>query len=186
MKALIINILFILPALAFANSGEHHEGIPWETIGYQTVNVIILLGIIVYFGTKPIKEFFTNKKTQFLAAAEQSVKIRKAAEEAHDDIKVKLNKLESTADESVERAKADAADLIKQMLAEAESLAKKIKIDTESAANIEIERAKTHLREQLIQESLMMARKQLEAKVSNEDHKRLQGDFINNIQAVQQ
>jgi hypothetical protein len=60
-----------------------------------------------------------------------------------------------------------------------------MKKDAENAAKLEIERAKISLRKQLIEESLAQARKQMVAEVSAEDQKRLQENFINNIQAVQ-
>ena len=100
-------------------------------------------------------------------------------------IQTRLSKLESTADESISRARAEAADMKRQMVADAEALSKRLREEAASAAKLEVERAKNELRETLIHESLEAARTQLSSKVTAEDHKRLQSDFIQNIQAGQ-
>ena len=177
--------LLLLPVTVFASGGEHHGGIPWDTIAYQAINVSIVFGALLYFAKQPIKEFFSGKREAFVQASEKATSVKKKAEQDHLEIKVQLTKLESTADESVARARAEAADLRLALISEAEALSEKMKKDAENAAKLEVERAKISLRRQLIEDSLAQARKQMVAEVSAEDQKRLQENFINNIQAVQ-
>lgn len=172
-------------ALANSDSGHHEDLIPWTTVFYQTINVTMLLAGLIYFGRKPITAFFKGKKDSFIAASEKSASVRKTAEHTQMEIKVRLTKLESTADESIARAKAEAADIRKALLAEAEALSKRIQKEAEAAAKLEIAKAKNSLRQQLLQESVESSRNNLAAKVSSADHQRLQGDFIDNIEAVQ-
>lgn len=181
----VLIALIIVPLSARASGGEHHEGIPWDTITYQTINVSIVLAALFYFSKKSVKDFFSNKRSAFVEAAKKATSVRERAEQEHLEVKVRLTKLESTASESVARARAEAADLRIALLSEAEALSEKMKRDAENAAKLEVERAKVALRKQLIEESLLLARKQLATTVSIEDQKRLQDDFINNIQVVQ-
>lgn len=156
------------------------------TLFWQAVNVTVMFAGLIYLLRKPVRDFFSNKKSSFVAAAEKANEIRKQAEQEQSDIRVRLTKLESTADESISRARAEAADMKKQMILEAETMTKKIKEEAEAAARLEIEKAKNKLRNQMIADAIEQAKNNIETKVSSEDHKRLQGDFINNIQAVQQ
>ena len=182
--------VLICCVLALANEGHDAHADPGltpeilKTVIYQAINVVLLFGGLVYFLKSAVQTFFKVKKSNFLAAAEKSKLARQAAEDEHLKIKVQLTKLESTADESISRAKADAAEMRKQLLVEAEALSRRIREEAASSAQLEVERAVNTLRTQLIRESVEATRIQL-SKVSSEDQSRLQGNFISNIEAVQ-
>lgn len=185
----IISLLFFtsLQVLASGNthsvSGDHE--IPVKVIIYQTINVSILFAGLFYFLKKPVKNFFLEKKTQYILAAEKAQSAKFAAEQENLAIQVKLTKLESTADESIMRARAEAADLKNNLVNEAQLLSQRIKLEAENAAKNEIEKAKNKIREELIIESMKLARTQVKTIVSKEDHRRLQNEFIESINAVQ-
>ncbi len=183
-------LLFSIAALANegAAHGEHSAGLDEHTIKtiiYQAINVGALVVGLIYFLRVPVQKFFSVKKAEYVSAANKAQEARKAAEDEHMQIKVRLNKLESTADESVSRAKAEAAEMKNQLIAEANAISKRLREEAIAAAKLEVEKAKNSLREELIKESFALAKESLESKVSTEDHSRLQGEFINNIQAVQ-
>ncbi|MCE3009408.1 MAG: ATP synthase F0 subunit B [Proteobacteria bacterium] len=183
MRALGILILMAtLPAAALA-AGKT-EGVPWGTVAAQAFNVSLLFGGLFYFLRTPVKNFFANKKTNFVSAAEKSQAARKAAEDERMEIQVRLTKLESTADETISRARAEASDMKKQLIAEAKNLSEKLRQEAQAAAKIEIEKAKNSLRSAMIQDAAKLAREEIGTKLSGEDHSRLQGQFIQNIQAV--
>jgi F-type H+-transporting ATPase subunit b len=191
MKYLIPLFVLFITQLAFAASeGGHGAGaddhaIPAKLIMYQTINVVaMLIGLFIVL-KKPLQEYFKDKKATFLVAAQRAEAARKAAEEERAQIQSRLAKLESTADESIARAKAEAADMKKQMISDGEAMSKRIREEAASSAKLEVERAKTQLRETLIKEALEVTRQQLSSKITTEDHKRLQTDFIQNIQAGQ-
>lgn len=190
MKHLIPTLLVFLSQAALASSegghGEaHHAEIPVKLVVYQTINVVaMLIGLFIVL-KKPLQSYFKEKKATFLSAAQKAEAARKSAEEERAQIQTRLSKLESTADESVSRARAEAADMKKQMIADAEAMSKRLREEAASAAKLEVERAKNELRQMLIKESLETSRQQLSSKVTAEDHKRLQTDFIQNIQVGQ-
>ncbi|MEZ0390804.1 MAG: hypothetical protein ACAH59_01220 [Pseudobdellovibrionaceae bacterium] len=187
MKYLIPTLITLLSfaALAASEAGHDDHSVPTQLIVHQAFNVVIIVIGLVYFVRKPLRQHFQDKRNSFLNAAQKAAAARKEAEEQRMEIQVKLNRLESTADESVARARAEAADMKKQLIAEAEALSKRIREEAEQAARLEVEKAKRNLRETLIKDSLSMARSQLSTKVTAEDHQRLQTDFLSHIQAVQ-
>lgn len=185
-KVFMTALLTLVSQAAFAAEGHGggHEAFPWDFVGFQVVNVTILVVGLVYFTKDAARKYFAERHQVFVAAAQKAQAARSQAEAEHTEIQVKLSKLESTAAESISRAKAEAAELKHQLVAEAEAASKKIKTEAEQAARLEIERAKNHLREQLIQDAVVAARAQLSQKVSSDDHQRLQGEFINNMQGA--
>jgi F-type H+-transporting ATPase subunit b len=184
MRALGLLIFMVtLPTVALA-AGKG-EGVPWGTVAAQAFNVSLLFGTLFYFLRTPVKNFFANKKTNFVSAAEKSQAARKAAEAERIEIHVRLTKLESTADETISRARAEASDMKKQLIAEAKSLSEKLRQEAQVSAKLEVERAKNALRAAMIQDATKLAREEMGNKISGEDHGRLQGQFIQNIQGVQ-
>lgn len=183
-RASFLGVL-LLPQILLAAGGTQYDGVPWGKVGAHAFNVALLFGAIVYFAKTPVKEFFANKKSSFLAEAEKSQAARIAAEKARQDIQNKLNHLEATAAESVARARAEAQDLKRQLIAEAESSSLRLKNEAKSAAQAEVQKAKDSIRAALISESIKEARAKVQAGVTADDQARLESKFLSNIQAVQ-
>lgn len=188
MKYYSLIMISLFAAAASASEAAAHgevPQIPYKLVTYQTINVGLMVAALIYFLREPVRNYFSQKKSDFLSAAQKAETARKAAEAERAQIQVRLSKLESTAEETIARARAEAADMKKQLIAEAEALSKRIRDEAEITARLEVEKAKNHLKETLIKESLEAARNQLASKVTAEDHQRLQSNFITNIQAVQ-
>lgn len=189
MKYIVPLFILAISIAAKANETAHGaEGsgeIPVRQIFYQAINVLIIFVGLIYFLKDGVKKFFQDKKAVFMDAAKKAEAARKTAEQEHLQIQIRLSKLESSADESVSRARAEAADMKKQLIADAEALSNRIREEAERTAQLEVEKAKIHLREALIKESIAAAKTQLTSKVSSEDQRRLQSDFVNHLEAVE-
>lgn len=183
-----LELAYLLLNSCFAAGAEHGHGFDAETkmrVIYQFINVSIIVGAGIYYLKPKVVQFFKDRQANFVEAANKAMDLRKQAEDDHMQIKVRLNKLESTSDESIQRANAEAADFRNQLLKEAEELSKKIKLEAEQAAKLEIEKAKISIRQQMIEEAVALSSKQIESQITQEDHKKLEGEFINNMRAVQ-
>jgi len=172
---------------AYSSGGvAHHDvdGVP-RVVLYQAINVLIIFFMGVYLGKKKVIDFFSSKKEQFLQAQDKSRAFLRQAEAEHHEVSTRLDKLKLTKSEALLKAKADATDLRKQIAQDAFSLAQKIKDEAQQTAKIELERAKLHLKEQLIRESFELSKKDLSSKATSDDQKKLQEDFISKVQVVQ-
>jgi F-type H+-transporting ATPase subunit b len=186
-------LLLLLRAVsAMANEGGGHHGEAEldehtiHTIIYQCINVAMIAVGLVYFLRKPVREYFQGKHNSYVHAAEKAMAAQRRAEEERMHVEVQLAKLESTHQESIERAKAEAADLRNALIQEAREFSKRLQQETQAAAQLEIEKAKQALRQQIIQESFVLAQSQIKTAVSSEDHARLNKDFIQNIETAVQ
>lgn len=186
MKNLILFTLILSPMLAIAAGGEHHEGgVPVKTIIYQVINVGLIVVGLIYFLKEGVRKAFKERQATYLAAAQKAEAARKAAENERAEMSQRLSHLENTASESIARARAEAVDLKKQIITEAENLSKRLKDDAAQTAHAEVMRAKKEIRESLIKQATETAKEQIEQQVSAADHERLQSNFIQNIQVVQ-
>lgn len=183
MKQFLSLIVLLAPTLVLAAGGGHGEGhgeIP-KAVMYQAINVAILVAGLVYFTKDAIVQVFAGRKAAYLEAAQKSALAREQAEKEFADIKNKLANLDATREETLNKAKAHAEDLKKQILEEAQGVTKRIRDDAQLTAKLEIERAQKELRTQLLTDSVAAARAVLSKDLATADQQKLQTDFINNI-----
>jgi F-type H+-transporting ATPase subunit b len=187
MKKWFPFLLTLGTSVAFASGDQGGHGSPIEVprvVLYQLINVVVLFAALVYFLKGTVVKFYADRKANYLAAAQRSQTAREEAEKQFIDIKHKLSQLESSEDESLSRAKAEATDMRRSLIKEAQEAAARIKNEAEQTAKIEIQKAQTHLREQLLKDSLAAARAILSKDIGSADHQKLQSEFVNKVQAV--
>lgn len=183
--------LFLFPLLAVAASEHGHGEVVFDDhwqhlIIAQSFNVILIIIGLVYFLRKPVREFFAAKRNEYLSAAEKTLAAKKLAETELAHMKSELSRVENTAAESIARAKTEAEQLRKTMIADAEAISQRVKADADVTAKAEVEKAKNILRAETIQAAVSAAEKAMSSGVSQEDHLRLNKEFISNIKAVEQ
>lgn len=192
MKSMsIFSFLMLAANFALAASGNegghdgHAHGPNMTVVMYQAINVGAILIGLVYFLRQPVKDFFAAQKTAYLDAASKTQAARTAAENELKGIRAELTRIETTAAESVARARAESADLRKQLVTDAEVAAARIRTEAETSARMEADRAIAKLRAELVNDAVAAARQQISGGVSQEDHQRLNKEFIRNIEAAQ-
>ncbi len=188
MKFFGLTIALAIPGLLIthlgnaAGAGAHEGGLP-TVLWLQVVNFALYIGLIVYLAKKPIQEMFQGRYDGFFSALKKAEAAKAEAELKRKDIQDRLTKLETSREESIQNAREEAAALRNQIVEEARALSSKLKADAEKTALIEIERAKTELREDLLSQSVIMAKRILTDKMQEPDQKRLQNEFVDKIQA---
>jgi F-type H+-transporting ATPase subunit b len=190
MKILLSLFIILLSNVVLAESGGHGashaghtEGIP-SVVYLQAINVLIIVLTMFIFLKNDVVSFFKFKKEAYLSAANKAEALLKKANEDHEEIRVKLMKLETSSEESLAKAKKDAELMHKNLISEAEALSKKIKEEAALTAQLEIEKAKNHLRQQMISDSMKSAKKLIEDKAGKAEQEQLQKSFQNQIGAV--
>lgn len=183
----LLKMFLLMTAISEAALGadaHHGGGIPAMSIFWQAFNLTIAL-LIIYFATrKSMKEYFLQRQTSFVATAQKSEAAKAEAERQLKDIHDRLKQLSQTYGESIARAQAEAADLKKQMIVEAQDLAKRIKDEAHMTVKIEAQRAQRALHEKFVSDSVGSARTLLAKDIGTADHQRLQTDFTKNIEVV--
>lgn len=170
-------------AFAAGSEGHHAEGVP-KVVLWQAINLGLIFAFVIYKFKDKITHLFKARNTTFLSEFQKSQSIKSEAEKKLSEIRHKIAHLENTAEEGVERARAEAADLRKQMIQEAKNLAEKIKREAEATAQVEIQSAKRALHEEIVRESVRQAKEILKKDMGQPDQIRLQDQFSNQIETV--
>jgi F-type H+-transporting ATPase subunit b len=188
MKLILNLLVFILPTLVFASNPEHGSGhhpieVPTSVI-YQAINVALLIFALIYFTKAEIVSFFAGRKTAYLQAAQKAAFAREQAEKEFEELKNKIAQLDKTREEQLNKAKAHAEDLKRQIVDEADLVSKRIRSEAEITAKLEIQRAQNELRHQLLSDSMTAAHNVLSKDIGAGDQQKLQNEFIKNIEVT--
>lgn len=185
--------LLLLPAAllvsvgALAAGGGHGEDlhhIPWDMIQKQAFNFLLVVGGLTILLKSKVSSYFAQRAQSFESLVVLAKKAREDAEKQKAEISVRLQKLETTATESVERAKREAEELRAKIQAEAESLAKQIRDEAKKTVEREIEKAQAELKDELLSQAMASAKETMKTSVQENDQKRLQNEFVEKIQVL--
>lgn len=187
MKNLLVLTIALLSAETVLAAGG--EGIPTQTIIFQAINVSLFVGLLTFLLRGKIKDHFISREASFHEAKNRAEELLKKAEEQRREIEVKLRDLDATQKETIERAKKEAAEMKKNILAEADTLSEQIRKEANKSAEMEIRRVRESLRQQLMVEAVEQSRNAIAGNLSSDDQSRLQAEFIKKVgnkpQAVQ-
>lgn len=146
------------------------------------VNLLILAAVLVYFGRKPIVAFFDQRRLQIEDDLQKAAALKADAEKRFTTWQSKLADLQQELDRirtgSRERAEAER----RQILADAEATAERIKKDATAAIEQELRRSRAILHEEAADLAVDLAGDLLRQQVTDADRDRLVSEFIERIE----
>jgi F-type H+-transporting ATPase subunit b len=165
-------------ALAAGGGGEGDHGSEMKTFGWQAVNLVILVGVLVYVGRKPIVAFFSERREQIQGDLAAAAQLLTDAEARNSELQRRLVDLESEVEEIREIARRRAEEESERILAEARKAAERIRSDATAAVDQELRRAQQELRDEAANLALDLAGDLLRDQISDTDRDRLIDEFI--------
>ncbi|MFN3695918.1 MAG: ATP synthase F0 subunit B [Pseudobdellovibrio sp.] len=166
VQKIIFALTIMTSTLAVAAGGAHgagHDEIPFEAIRNQAINLGILLAVLLYFITTPLKNSFKAKKELFLDEAAKTEAALKLAEAELAEIKSKLAALEQGEKSAVLNAEKEAQSHAEKIVLDAQTQGQKIIEDTNLIIAAEVVNAKNAIREKIINKSLNAAENNIKA-----------------------
>jgi len=139
-----IHLMLLAVGFAFAGGGEGGHHSPLELF-WKGFNILLFLGVVYWFGRKPIAEAFNNFwKSLTKGVDESEEELRKAREELNK-AKEELEKAKVRADESIALARESAQTEIENTRKHAEEVAQRIKERAKETIEVELKKAKEEL-----------------------------------------
>lgn len=186
MKTILISFLINTIAFASEHGGESHEAHGIPTIVYWQLANVLVLGIALFIMLrKPAIQFFISRKQEFVNLSEKSKKTQEEAEKSYLALKHKLEYLSSSSDESYAKAKVEAEELKKSIIADAVLMAKKIEQEAQFNMKNDIEKAKQKLKVTAVLNAMKDAKGLLQKDVPQNEYKGLQDKFVTSLKDVQ-
>ncbi|HEX4925200.1 MAG TPA: ATP synthase F0 subunit B [Bdellovibrionales bacterium] len=170
---------------AFAADAGHGAGVP-QVVVYQAINFALFAIILFMLLKNKVVGHFTQRRNEYLAAALKYDHAKREAEHKIADLKSRMQKLEATASESVQKAKTEAAQLQGKIVADAQATSQKLQQETKRTLDAEVARAVQELREEVLAQATKAARELMQQQIKEQDQQRLQKEFVEKIRVVQQ
>ena len=172
--------VFFATAATAAGGGADHD--PVMEAVWQGVNLLLIVGVIVYFARGPISSFFATRRQGIKSELEEAAELLGLAEKRNAELQRRLVDLSSEVEEIQEGSTRRAAEESERILAEARAAADRIRRDAQAAVDQELRRAQAELRKEAGALALELAAGKLKEHVSDADRDRLMDEFITRVE----
>ena len=176
---ILVGFLMVLfTGSAFAAGGGEADHDPLMEAAWQGFNLLIVLGVLVYFGRGPVGEFFATRRSNIQKELSEAADLLTKAEQRNADLQRRLVELSSEVEDIHETTTRRAEEESERILADARATAERIRNDAKTAVDQELRRAKAELRDEAATIALELAAQKLKDNVSEADRDRLIDEFI--------
>jgi F-type H+-transporting ATPase subunit b len=167
----------LAPAIAHAAGGEEHPSrlLEW-------VNLILLVGALVYFARKPIANYLADRRSGIEGDLANAAQLLRDAEGRLAEWNARAARLESDVADIKRIARQSAEQEGARIVADAHAAAERIRRDAASAVEREGARARARLRDETAELAVAAAEAILKEQLQAADGDRLFDEFVAKIE----
>lgn len=168
--------------LLLTNASEGGNTFNWRYVFEHTVNLVILLGVLVYFLKDSVRNFLVERKGSISSEIDHAQKTITEAKSKYEEYAEKLKGIEreiSDIKESiVKQGQAEREEILRQASLASEN----IKKEAQETIKFESERAKQEIQSEVVTLALAIAEKVIKENLSESDKQRFVEDFTKNLE----
>lgn len=154
----------------------------WSYVLQHSVNLLILLGIIVYFAKDSVMSFLVSRRSKISHDIDEAQKTIKEAKEKFEEYSKKLEGIEAEitnlTDNIKKQGETERDEIIKQANHSAEVLSK----EARDTIELEAERAKREIQSEVVQLAINIAENLIKHNLGQAEKEKLLSDFTKNIE----
>ncbi len=170
-------VLLAAPPVRAAEEGSGVAELLWTAL-----NLALLLGVILYFGRKPVRAFFADRRHRIQHELAETERLKNEIERQLAAWQRKLagldQELERLGRLTLEQAEAERD----RILADARAAAERIRRDARAVIEQELRRSRDALRAEAAELTVRLAGELLSRQVSDADRERLLDEFIQGVE----
>ena len=180
VKGLLLAALLLLPVVASAAGGGGHadSGAILKDFIYRCINFALMVGILVYFVTKPIRKGLKERSSEIEKTLAEAEAAKEAAEAKHREYSEKLAKATEEIAGITEAIRREGELERDKIIAAAKDMADKIEREADNKAAGVVAKARIELREEASRLAVELAEDMLKKQVSADDQKRLVEEYM--------
>jgi F-type H+-transporting ATPase subunit b len=179
----IISGLVLLPAVVLASGGGGHadSGVILKDFAYRCFNFALLVGLVAYFVTKPIRKGLKGRTEEIEKTLADAQAAKEAAEAKHLEYSEKLAKATEEIASITDSIRREGELERDKIIAAAKELAINVEREAENKAAGVVTKARTELREEAASLAVELAEDMLKKQVSADDQKRLVEEYMQKV-----
>ncbi|PLX88862.1 MAG: ATPase [Desulfuromonas sp.] len=166
-----------------AGGGGHHvdSGVLLKDFFWRSLNFAMMVGLLAYLLTKPIKKGLAGRREGIAKALEEAKQAKQQAEAKFAEYDRKLSQATEEIEE-IGNAIRREGELEKQKIIEsAKQMAIKIEQDAEKAAALEVAKARTELQREAVALAVELAEDLLKKNFTKDDDTRLIDEYMKKV-----
>lgn len=179
----IISGLVLLPAVVLASGGGGHadSGVILKDFAYRCFNFALLVGLVAYFVTKPIRKGLKGRTEEIEKTLADAQVAKEAAEAKHLEYSEKLAKATEEIASITDSIRREGELERDKIIAAAKELAINVEQEAENKAAGVVTKARAELREEAASLAVELAKDMLKKQVSADDQKRLVEEYMQKV-----
>lgn len=180
---LSVLLLVILSSFVYASGGEHHAdgGVLLKDFLYRVLNFSIVVAILVYFLTKPLKKGLAGRREEIEKALSEAKKAKEDAEAKFAEYDRKLAQATEEIAEISDAIRREGELEKQKIIANAKAMAKQIEQDAGKAAELEVAKARQVLQREAVQLAVGIAEELLKKNFTKDDDARLIDEYMQKV-----
>ncbi|GBD97119.1 MAG TPA: ATP synthase F0 subunit B [Nitrospirae bacterium] len=181
----IITASLIFASVAFASEGggEGAQNFTWKDWQWPVINFALLVFILVFFGRKPIGEFFKKRTELIEKSLKEASEAKEFARKTLNEVKERFKNTDSEIEQIIEAARKSGEKEKEAIIAEGERLKEKIIEQAKAGIDFELQKAKEKIKSEAALMALELAEKQIEERLGGKEQEALIDDYIKRLEA---
>jgi F-type H+-transporting ATPase subunit b len=144
----------------------------------RLVNFAIIASVVVYFGRKPIRDFFASRTAEIAKAMQDSREARERAVAALADLERKIKEMEAETGRMVADAQARGEKDRQSLVEEGRKVAQDVQAQVKQGIDSELHKAKAALAAEAALLALDLAEGSIKQNITSQDHERIVKEYI--------
>ena len=179
-KLCLLALLVLMPvaALASGDGGHADSGALLKDFLYRCFNFALMVGLLAYFVTKPIRKGLKGRKEEIANTLAEAEAAKVAAEAKYREYSEKLAKATEEIEDITKSIRREGELEREKILAAAKEMAVQIEQEADNKASGVINKARIELREEAARLAVELAEDMLKKQVSADDQKRLVDEYM--------
>lgn len=176
-------LLVATAAMAAGDGGGHHvdSGVLLKDFLWRCLNFGVLVALLAYFVTKPIKKGLAGRTESIEKSLEEARQAQESAEAKFAEYDQKLSKASAEIDDIYASIKREGELERERILSGAREMALKIEQEAQKTAAVEVARAKAELQKQAVSMAVEIAEDILNKNFTSEDQSRLVNEYMQKV-----
>ncbi len=169
---------------AFASEGgEHSETVfTWKDWFWPVINFFILVGVLGFFGKKPMVEFFQKRTELIEKSLHEATQAKELAQKALDEVRARFGNTDREIDEILDAARKAGEKEKETIIAEGIKTKEKILEQAKASIDFELQKAKDKIKSEAAMMALELAEKQLKEQLGEKEQEVLIDDYIKKLE----
>lgn len=172
----------IIGFLLTTASESGHGGFDWGFVIKHAVNLVILIGVLVYFTKDTVKKFLEDRRTNLSKEIDEAQQTIDEANERHKEYSAKLDNLESEIASLKESIQKQGETEKREIIEQANTSAEIIKKEARDMMKLEANKVKKQLQTDIINSSLKEAEEIIKKHFEEKESRNTVDQFVNKVE----